>query len=887
VRLQHWFYAIPLRLKSLFLRPRVERDLDDEVEFHIEMQVRELIAAGMPEQEARFQARVQFGAQALIKDECRDQRRLQLFETLIQDIRYAVRGLRRAPAFALTVALTIGLGLGVNTAVFTIFNAYVLRPVEVPDPYSLYEAFWSNRTGVRSFTASEFEGLRRERKLSMFTDVYSSRSLQIRLNSHPSFGELVSGNYFHLLGVRPALGRMLTPEDSWAPGRQPVAVLSYSAWQSMFGGDPAIVGKKVLAGGYPLEVVGVAREGFIGLLEVRQDFWAPITLLPQLDPDRAESLDAGMYGRAGAIIRMFGRLKSGVSVTQAEAALFTAAPLFTSDRAAADRPIGAVLRSRATNVPVSSQAVENLLPIFAAFGLVLLIACANVTNMMLARTMARQREIGIRLSLGAARARLIRQLLTESIVLALPSVLVGYLISDGILELGMRAMWATIPGEFAEFIRIAPLTLDWRVFAFMMAAAVTTAFLFGLAPAIQATRTSVVQTARGDFGNEFRPSRFRNALVVAQIAGCASLLICAAVMLQGANRVSLMDTGLRTRGVIDLEIREQSRSRVLAALASEPLVEKVGASSQVPLDGGFPAAQVSRTGDPSVIYANFDQASPEFFEVFGIGVDRGRNFTQEEARTGAPVAVVSKTLARRMWGAGDPIGQSIKLQRDKNSHIPGEIPFQEMTVVGVVNDINTGMSDSDGQRTFVFFPGSSATKGMMLAIQVKGDVEAARVRIDDLLTKTDPGAVNYIHKMDQFKAARVYPLRVAWWVSSAVGGLALLLTVAGIYGVLSYLVTQRAKEIGIRMALGASRGEVVGLVLRQSLKMVFIGLGIAVVLGAGVSQLLGSQFLLMRGLSVTPYIGTIALVFVAAMAATLVPSRRAVRIDPMTTLRCE
>ena len=482
---------------------------------------------------------------------------------------------------------------------------------------------------------------------------------------------------------------------------------------------------------------------------------------------------------------------------------------------------------------------------------------------------------------------MIRQLLTESIVLALPAVAAGYLIANGIIEAGPRVMLATIPPEFSAFIRLAPLTPDWRVFAFMMGAALLAALLFGLAPAIQATRTSVVQTARGDFGNEFRPSRLRNALVVAQIAGCASLLICAVVLLQRADRMSMMDTGLRTRDVIDLEIREQSRPQVLDALAVEPLVDRVGASSQVPLDGGFPAAQVTRTGDPNAVVSSFNSASPEFFDVFEIAISRGRNFTSEEARFTAPVAIVSKTLARLLWADREVIGQSIHLIRDKNTHIAGQVPFEEMTVVGVANDIIAGMTDSDAQRSFVYFPASTADKGMMLAIRVKGDTEVARRRIEDRLNTADPRAIHYIHKMDQFAAGRIYPFRVAWWISAAVGTLALLLTAVGIYGVLSYLVTQRSKEIGIRLALGASGREVLWLVLRQSARMVLIGLSIAVGLGFVASRLLDSQLVLLSGFSAKPYVATIGLVVVAALAATLVPSSRAIRIDPMSALRCD
>lgn len=852
-----------LRLRALILRNRVERELDEELGWHIEMQTRKNLAAGMPESEARRRARIEFGVDALIKEECRDQRRVNFIETLFQDVRYALRGFRRTPLFALTVVATIALGLGINTAVFTIFNGYVLRPLEVRDPYSLYELYWVNKSGSFSLTADQYEQFRKDNPA--FSETFASRNLQTRVNGHVAFGELVSGNYFRMLGVGAAVGRTLLPDDSAAPGREPVMVLSYSAWQNMFASDPDIIGKKVFAHGYPLQVVGVTPKGFAGVKENYEDFWAPLSMMARLDPD------------GGVRLRVFGRLKHELSVTQANAALGAEAQWMTANLPPGEHATGAVIRSRATTVPLSPEGMLIVSPILSAFVLVLLIGCANVANMMLARAVARQREIGIRLSLGAARGRLIRQLLTESVLLALPAAALGFAISQATIAIGIRVAFATLPSELAEYLRILPMPPDARVFAFMMTAALIAAVMFGLAPALQATRASVIQAARGDFGNEHRPARLSNALVIAQITGCVLLLICTGVLLRGANRIRALDNGLDASHAIEIEIQEKSRARVLARLSSEPLIETVAVSTHMPLDS-FPLA----TG-----VGEFDYVSPGFFTVFGIPILRGRNFTANEALEGAPVGIVTEAVAKRQFPGRDAVGQSIRLVKEQRGR-PGTLRYPEVRVIGVARDINHGLGDTESDRSFVFLPTTPAAAGNVFVIRVKGDPEAARQKIDAALTAEVPGAVDEIHAMRMFVVALTYPFQAAYWVSAVVGVLALLLAVTGIYGVLSYLVMQRRKEIGIRMVMGASEGQVVGLVLRQSVRLAAIGLTIGTALALGVSRIYVSSFDkggIMNTFDPIAYCGGLALVFSACLVAAFFPSRKAARIDPITTLR--
>jgi predicted permease len=510
----------------------------------------------------------------------------------------------------------------------------------------------------------------------------------------------------------------------------------------------------------------------------------------------------------------------------------------------------------------------------------------KLINMMLARAMARQREIGIRLSLGAARGRLIRQLLTESVLLALPGALLGFLISQSVLDAGIRVMYATLPQEFADYIRVAPLTPDFRVFAFMIAAAAASGLIFGLAPSLQATRASVVQASRGDFGNELRPQRMRNALVIVQITVCALLLICSGVLLRGANRIHNQDIGIRTHDVISIEVIEKYRAPLITRLAEEALVQTVGASAVVLLDSGLPSAHVS-SGDGKLADASYNYVSRELFTVLDLPILRGRNFTVDEAQGNAPVAIVSETLARRLWPEGGEIGSSITLKTDARSYLSVSRPLKQsaVSVIGVARDINTEPAQDENNRLLVYFPTNPRAAGNALLLRVKGDPGAAKQVLDRNLSAAVPGAIDSIHLMDQFVAGRVYPFRLAYWISAVLGGLALLLTISGTYGVISYLVAQRIREFGVRMALGAAPLSVVKLVLRQSLRLAITGTLCGSALALACSRLLASRLVMLDAFDRLAFAGSILIVIASCLVAAFIPSWRASRIDPMSTLR--
>jgi predicted permease len=861
-----------LRIRGLFLRRRAEQELDDELRFHLEMSAQKNAAGGASSEEAARLARVRFGGIDRAKEDCRTVRGTQLVESTLRDIQYALRGFRRSPLFVLTVVGTIALGLGLNTALFTIFSTYVLRPLSVHDPSSLYSFAWANRSGSEHrFSWRDFEKLR-ETNLA-FSEVMATEYLFGRMDGRPMSGELVTGNYFKMLGVSAARGRTLLPEDAAAPGKDPVMVLSYITWRNKFGSDPNIVGKKLVVRGYPLQVIGVAKEGFGGLVSAPPDYWAPLTMAGQLEP--------------GADLRLWiiGRLQPGWSLSQARAALAIWAKQETADLPDPEKAASVILQSNATTIRLSPQVIIAFSPLMTAFGLVLLLACANVANMLLARAMARQREIGIRLSLGAGRRRLIRQLLTESVLLAISAGLAGFLVSRGSIDLGVRAMFATLPSDMAELIPAVSLPPDVRVFVFMLIAALVSAFLFGLAPAIQSTRANVMLAARGEFTSDVRPMRLRNALVIGQITVCALLLICTGVMIRGAREMRNVEIGFRTRGTLFIELSDKDRPKVLSHLAIAPAVEGIAAVQSIPLDGMLPNLIISTGDRPRTVNAWHNHVSPEFFNVLEIPILEGRSFTREEAAAGAPVAVISELAARTLWPKADAVGGQIRVQRDPQSDWGEPLPkYRAVRVVGVARNIISCSIPYGPDPALIYFPSTLAGSGSLM-LRVRGDVETVRRALVSDLDTMFPGAVNQIHPMDQAFELNVYPFRVAAWVGSTLGGLALLLTLSGIYGVLSYLITQRTKEIGIRMALGATTGEVTRLVLRQSGRLAAVGVALGTALALGVSRLFASHLVFLNTFDSVAYTAGVMLVVAASLAAAYFPSRRAARIDPIATLR--
>ena len=879
-----------LRLRALLFRNRVEQELDDELAFHIDMETRKHLAAGMPPEQAARAARLQFGTDpAAVKDYVRDTRHLSFLETLFHDIRYALRGFRRKPLFALTVIGTIAIGLGWNTAAFTLFNAAFLRPIDARDPYSLYGIGWQDRTGnAAPVTWRQLDDLRRERP--GLAGITAMHPLRTRMDGRFASCMLVDGEFFRMLGINAALGRTLLPDENGSAGSNPSlslsdVVLSYNAWQTRFAAAADILGRKVLIHGHPFVVVGVMPDGFTGLGHSMPDLWAPLTMLPDF-----EDIPNAFAPDAPAPVSLAGRLKPGESAEQVQAAL-TAWLQKLAERLAPAQSPRATLQSLATLVSVARRQLAALLPVAIVFFLVLLSACANVANMMLARAMSRQREIGIRLSLGAARGRLIRQMLTESILLAIPSAALAFAVSQAFLDLGMRLCLATIPAAFLDQAGVPSLSPDIHVFWFMIGAAIAVAFMFGLVPAMQATRLNVMQAARGDFSSDFRPTRLRNALVIAQVTVCGFLLICSGILLRRANHLESLDPGMRTRGVIEIYVQEKSRPRVMAALRSQPGVELLAASSDPPFDAVLPSISASGAPGVNLTRVPYRYISPEYFQVLDIPMLRGRNFSADEARSGAAVVILSESAARKLWPGQEPLDRSLSLIPDTGPVRGGRPPqYRTMRVIGVARDTAVGALDNP-DRSSLYLPAGVEDSRTALYARVQdqfgGDAGKAVRDLSAAAEAADPGAIQDIHSLQDFLDSAIWSYRLTYWISAALGCIALLLTISGIYGVLSYVVAQRTKEIGIRMALGASTRAVTGLVLTQCLRLAAIGIAIGLTLALAAARLL-SAFSAAINFDVfdrVAYFGAIAVVLAACLAAAFIPARRASRVDPITTLR--
>ena len=609
---------LKLRVRALFAPRRVERELGEELDFHIQREVEKHIAGGLSPEDARARALARFGSVALAANRCRDERGTAYFDAFVRDVLYALRAFRRAPLAAFTIVATVALGLGLVATVFTILNTFIFRVDKVRSPEELF-AVERPRTGTDErvpFTLPEYDALRRE------TDVFTDAAAMLpditsRIDGRIMEGTLVSGNFFQLVGVSAARGRALLPSDDERFAGRTVMVLSHAGWERLFTSDPAVLGRSLIVNGVPFEIVGVMPKGFRGLSVGSPDYWAPLSLVGHFRP-----FHAGREQMVG--IDVVGRLKPGLSRTPALARLAVWASGRSGAAAPDSRAPNITLAPRRGTIPHPAEAVLLFAPLFFAFGLILMIGCANVANLQLARGVSRQREIGIRLSVGASRGRIVRQLLTESLLLALVSAAFAFGISRVVLEAILYLATTALPPEVTENIRLAAPAADWRVVLFLIAGAVVATVTFGLAPALQATRLELVRTMRGEVTRDARPGRARSALIGVQVGASALLLICAAVFLRSAMASATVDPGFRTADTIMVEIvNEPVRTAMVQAVTSQPFVTMVAASSPDALSRPRLAFAESAGAKATVAYRF---ASPEYFGLLDIAIARGRGF---------------------------------------------------------------------------------------------------------------------------------------------------------------------------------------------------------------------------------------------------------------------
>ena len=869
-----------LRLRALVMPRRVERNLDEELSFHIERETKKLIDEGMDPARARHTAQARFGSTTVVADACRDERGTAFVDNTIRDIRFAVRTFRRAPLTAITIVVTVAIGLGVVAALFTILNRFLFRVDTVPDIKAMYGVEQPRTDGDRSLlTRPQFEALRKE--TLVFIDAYASLpDIDLRIDGQRMSVSLVSGNFFQVVGVPSVMGRALTPSDEERSGGNAVMVLSDKGWTRRFDRDPNVLGRTVVVNGLPFEIIGVMPEGFRGLEVSAPDFWAPLSLLAQFRPaDR---------GREDSVrVDVVGRLRPGVAMESARAQL--AAWESNQQVSAADRHTLTIdLVPRRGTLPQPMEAIAVFTPLFFAFGLILLIGCANVANLLLARGVARQREIGIRLSLGASRRRIVRQLMTESLLLALVAAAGGYLVSR--LTLESIVYWAirVTPVDLGEGLNINVPAADWRVALFLVVAAVAATAFFALMPALQATRIEPVRTLRGELLKDARPGRARNALIGVQVFASALLLICAAIFLRSAIASSRFDPGFRTADTVMIElINEPKRAAMLQAIAAESTITAYAAVRPGLL------AQRAALADAGAGTKNvpYKFVSGAYFDVMGIPILRGRSFTAAERDEDA-VVIVSETTARMLWPDRDAVGETFRLEPDMNSETQPKdeppLPARMVTVVGVSRDV--GFRFAGTKSAVVFVPTRLEVPKTMAMARVGGDPDQARQTLLDHLTRIDPNMGTIMTMRTAARAERFF-LSIAFWVALILGSIALLLTVSGLFSVLSYLVEQRTREIGVRMALGASSRKVTQLMLRQTARPVMYGLLAGTSLATALATvLLATEYgaFISEIVHVTDpiaYAGSLLVVVAACLLATWVPVTRAARVDPMQALR--
>ena len=808
-----------------------------------------------------------------------------LVENLGRDLRYAVRSFVRAPLVALTIVMTVAIGLGLIAVVFTILNAYVFRVDDVRNPHELFavERQRSADEAPATFTRRQYDELVRE--TTVFSAAFARTSDgHAWIEGRRAEGLLVTGNYFQLLGVGAALGRTLTPSDD-RPGSVPVIVLSYRFWSLHYESDPGVINRTLRVNGASFNVVGVAPESFRGLSPVAApDYWAPVAGVRYFYPrDEVDETSVGL--------QVVGRLRPGVSQAQALVQLQAWDSRRTAD-GSGTRPPSLVLEPRLGTIPMSADVMLQFTPLFFAFGLILVIGCANVANLLLARAVARQREIGIRMAIGASRSRVILQLLTESLLLSLVSAALAFGVSRVVLTGVVHAVTSTFPPDIGN-IRLAAPPADWRVVLFLVAGAVVSTLFFALAPAFQATRVELVRAIRGEVVRTGHSGRARDALVALQVTGAVLLLICAAVFLRSSWDAAKVDLGIRMTGVLEVGVlNEQKRGAILVVIGSEPLIASVAASSPAWL-GGRPAIAQGTSGK-SAVTVQF--VSPEYFGVHDIILVRGRGFTASERSPGVAVAVVADTVARQLWPGLDPLGQVVRVEPDatKPARPSGDntpLVSRSAVVVGIARDVEgIRIGDMKLGGAGIYLPTDATAAKTSLTMRARGDADRAREALVNRLAAIDPN-MGEVSSLETMRRGAAYLLGIPFWVTLGLGSLALLLTLSGLFSVLSYLVEQRTREIGVRMALGATRQQIGALVLVQSAGPVGVGLLLGGTLTAGIGAALlatpaaGMIGSVVRLFDPAAYAVSLLCIVIACTCAALVPALRASRINPVAALR--
>ena len=910
-------------LRIIFRRAQIVDAVDDELAFHLEMRTQRLIACGMAPDAARREALRQFGDLESVRRDCvtfdeereRTMRRRNYSEELVQDIAYAARTLRRNFGFSLVVVLTLALGIGANTAIFTLIDAVLLRRLEVPHAEQLVAIGDPARVSSMSQGSVRFDLLSYplykeiQMRVPMFDGVLASgRADRVDLvvdgkaAEHPR-GRYVSGNYFSVLGVRAALGRTFSEEEDAAPGASPVAVISYDYWVRRFAEDRSVVGKKILINDVPLTIIGVGARGYGGEIVGRAtDIWLPLTMEGVLNPHQRYLEDW-----TTSWLLLLGRLRPGTTMAQAHTAVATVVRRTVEEHVSDFRysPAANTLAAARTDTiwmesgargfsRLRSDFHAPLLILMAGVSLLLLIVCANVANLLLARSIARGREIGVRLALGAGRARLVRQLLTESLVLALGGAAGGLLLASwgSRLLIALAANGGTIPLD---------THLDLPVLAFTLLLALGAVALFGLAPALRAARVDLTTTLRAtgrsmsgglgaSAGRRFGAAKL---LIASQVALSVVLLTGAALLVRSLHALEEQPTGLDRDHllIVDLDVGARGyttarQRQVIGELESDfaRIPGVVGASysengifsgteseSSIAVQGFTP-----RTPDDSA--ARYDQVGPHYAAAIGARLYAGRDMADRDASPGQNVAIVNQSFAHFYFPDGSAVGKFFRA--DTNI----------VQIIGVIGDVQDhDLRQAPLRRYYLsYLRAQEPPVAARFEIRTAGDPARIGPEIRRIVSSVDDRlSINGIDPLTTLMRSSVREERLLAQLATGFGLAALLLAAVGLYGVMTYAVTRRTGEIGLRVALGAQRQSVLGLVVGDAVRVVLVGFAVGLPIALGTLRLIGTQ---LHGVGTADPISiaaALAVLLISALAAVLFPALRASRVSPIVALREE
>ena len=900
MRPEHWLYTIPLRLRSLFRGRHVERELDEELQFHLEHKIEEGIANGLSPKEARYAAMRAMEGMEQRKEEMREMRGIHWLTDFVDDARFAIRSLRRTSGLTAFVVITLALGIGMTSGTFSMLDALMFRPYPVPRSNNVVTLVsTTHESSYDYFSYREYLDIRDRTK--SYDGVIASADMEaVGFSAEPGAtprvkgGMMVSGNYFHVLGVEPRLGRGFREDEDQVPGRNAVVVLGPDFWKHEFASDPSVLGRTIRLNGRDFTVIGVAPETFPGMLIFgHPDFYMPLAMAPVVSTNLQKDF---FEDRDDRELSVRARLKAGTTVQQAGNELAVLAKTFESEYPKVNRGRGATVYTQFEARTIQDSNWRFAVIFFILALAVLLVACTNVAGLLLSRARTRTREIAVRLAIGAGRFRLIRMLLTESLILSSLGGLVGVAIGYGIVQWFQSFQNVIFMTDLPFSI---PFRMDTRVLLASLAFSALSALACGLVPALQSTRTDLVNGLKSaDVDVPGRKRLWgRNALVVAQVSTSLMLLTASFLMVRGFQHSLEGGTGFAKDHLLmasfDPRLMQYNtaqtqqfykllaeRVRVAPEVVSEALTQNIPLGTDDFDSIAFVPEGFQMPRDRENFNSTMDTVDEGYFETMGIAILRGRGFRASDTANTPHVAVVNEHFAKHYWPGEDVVGKHIRL--DNNTGTPVEIVGIAQTVK-YQNTIETPMD-------FLYMPlAQHPIARMTLMLRSSGDPLQLVQSVKDVVRSLDPN-LPMLHTMsyeDFYLNQAVNGPRIAMKLAGSMGVVGLLLAIAGLYGVIAYNVSHRTREIGIRIALGAARVDVLRLVMGKGLVLVGVGAVIGVAMGFGVEQLMNSMLFNAGGVDVLAYVVVVPSLFLVTMLAAYVPARRASRIAPTQALRYE